>query len=981
MKRILLICALVLITLSAVAAVSATAVIYWASQDLPSYTGIADYQPPLVTTVYARDGSVMGYFYEERRFPVNLSQMSKYLPMAFLAMEDRTFYRHGGISIRGIARAFISNLLAGEKTQGGSTITQQLVKRLLLTNEKSYIRKLKEAILAYRLEKYLTKDEILTIYLNQIYLGSGAYGVESAARTYFNKSANDLTLAECAVLSGLPRSPSEDNPYKNRKRAEDLEHQALSNMLEYGLITQAEYDGAMAQKIVYASAPDPTWTIGAWYLEEVRRYLIDFLSEQNVRDLGMQLDRYGRDALYNSGLNIYTSMEPEQQIASERALRQGLWETGRRHGWLGPLGHVSSEELSIIQDILTNHDWLKLRDNGRVKGVVTSVDDNIAYLRLGGARGSIIATKFYAHLKEVNPNLAATISPRLSEVLAPGDVVWVSAAGRIKDKPILETPAAATDAVGTADQAGTSENTDPQHDTVQGETPEPGQNSEDETGAQTVSLPRVTLYLETGASGAASNWSGPAAHVNPTGLNAYLQTLHFTPDMLKNAGWARAMVTAVNAQNVDVVLDQYKGHIAAKWASSWTREPNIRVAGPRGRSPEKFLSPGDIIWVSAVGARGTENPVGAPATNAKDSPAPYDAAAVTKKTSIALCLEQVPEVGGALVSMETSAGDVVALAGGYDFRTSQFNRATQAFRQPGSSFKPVVYSAALDNGMTAGSIVLDAPYVGTGSSEWDRWVPENSDRQFMGPILFRTALVKSRNLCTIRLAADMGMNKVIARAKALGIEGDIPPYLSISLGAFDIKPINMCEAYTAFADQGRHVKPRLVHSITNQYGKDIAKFDLPKTQVISQENAYIMASILKDVVTSGTGWRARALQRPVAGKTGTSNEERNAWFIGFSPYLVTTVYVGYDNNKPMGVNEMGANVASPIFVNYRKAIDHNYEPVDFEKPDDIILVPTDPETGLLPGVGTEKPITLPYITGTEPTGTSSGSDVTDLLKQ
>lgn len=792
---------------------AAAAMIYWVSRDLPPYTRIADYRLPVVTTVYARDNSIMGYLYDEKRFLVSLEEMPEHLRRAFVAAEDGDFYEHPGINPMAIARAFINNMRSGRTKEGGSTITQQIVKRLLLTSEKSYIRKLREALLAIQVEKYLSKNEILTIYLNEIYLGNGAHGVEAAARTYFAKHAKELTLAEAAVLATLPQAPSTNNPYMNPVATKGRQAYVLGQMLRHGWITQAEYDDAYTQPLEYASMPDPSWKLGAWYLEEVRRTLLVAFSEKNVREKGINIELYGKDAVYMAGLNVYTAMEPKHQEAAEISLRQALMETTKRQGWRGPVATVAADE-----------------------------------------------------------------------------------------------------------------------------------------------------------------------------AEEYLEKNPFAPDKLDNAGWFKALVTEVTPRGAKVRLGGYSGHIDVS-RMAWARTPDIKVApdGLAVRDATRVLRVGDVVWVSAVGATGTANPVGAPfrEPDARDKtgvPA-YNPNAVKADTVLELCLEQLPEVEGAIVSMESASGDVVALVGGYQYsQRNQYNRATQARRQPGSSFKPIVYSAALDNGYRANSLLLDSPYVlgaDASAAGIELWRPGNYDGTFLGPLLLRTALARSRNLCTVQIAQKIGMQVIVDRARELGIEGDIPRELAVSLGAHEATPISMVRAYSAFADHGRLVTPRLITRVTDTWGQELVPFPTVKEQAISEQNAFVMATLLKDVVTSGTATRARVLGRPVAGKTGTSNEERDTWFLGFTPHLVTGVYIGYDKVQSLGRLETGSRTALPAFVNYSKEVNQFYPPDDFEQPEDIVFANVDGKTGKLAGAGTELSLRLPFFAGTEPRGYSDPENVVE----
>ena len=777
-------------TLSIIGLCTALGLYMWASQDLVSITRVHDYRPAQVTTVYADDGTIIGYFYKEKRFLRNLDQIPPQVINAFLATEDKGFYSHPGISIKGIARAFVQNLLAGETVSGGSTITQQVVKRLLLTPEKTLKRKAQEAILAYRLEQYLTKDEILYIYLNQIYLGYNSYGVEAAAQTYFGKHVEQLTVAEAAVIANLPKAPSRNNPYDKPEQAKIEQRSTLRNMLQERMITQEEYDAALNEKMVYTRMAEPSWGLGAWYLEEVRRELISILSEENVRRLGVNIDVYGEDAVYTAGLHVRTAMNVQHQKSAEIALRAGLHEAARRSGWHGPITHM---------------------------------------------------------------------------------------------------------------EVGEIEN-----------------------------------FLKT--------------------------TADFTPAMLADAGWVKAVITAVDKNGADARIGSYKGRLPIQFMG-WCRVPNLRVS-PEGaglvRDATKVLVPGDVVWVSAVGATGTANPLGAPAKpDDKKNPVPaFDPAEITADTVLSLCLEQIPSVEGAVASIDLTRGDLVALVGGYQFSTtSQFNRATQALRQPGSSFKPIVYSAALDFGFTPGTIIQDTPF--ELHDPWTKkvWAPKNFDGKFLGPMILRTALALSRNVCTVRVASHIGMPAVVQRAHDLGIEGNIPAVLAISLGSWEVTPLGMAEAYSAFANQGVYVKPRKIVSIENAWNEPILRTVPDVRQAITPQNAFVMASLLKDVVNAGTATRAKALGRPVAGKTGTSNEERAAWFIGFSPYLVTSIYVGHDDHSPMGRMETGGRAAVPIFVDYRKEVDAMYEPTDFTMPSGISFLSV--------ANGEKGSLSLPFIAGTE----------------
>jgi penicillin-binding protein 1A len=752
----------------------------WASKDLPGFQNITDYNPSLVTTVYAKDNQVLGYFYKEKRFLVTLDQVSPWIPKAFLASEDASFYQHDGVDLSAIARAFIANIKAGRNKQGGSTITQQIIKRLLLTSEKSYKRKLKEAILSFRLENYLTKEEILTIYLNQIFLGAHSYGVEAASRTYFAKNAADLTIAQAAMLAGLPQAPSRYNPYKNWDLAKQRQRYVLDQMHHLRWITDAQYQEAQAEEIILEKMADPSWKTGAYYLEEVRRWLIG---------------QYGEEVVYNGGLSVTTSCDLKHQDAAEKALRRGLLDSAKRRGWLGPIENVN-----------------------------------------------------------------------------PGDVARILAEGPQDTELIMQKD-----------------------------------------------------------------------------------------DLLK------AWVSRVDKDKAFVRFGKYQGVIPIK-AMWWIRKPNVKKSHEDAPNPvdaRKVLKKGDVVWATV--AKAPEIPEGI----------------------WVLDLEREPLVEGALFSIKPDTGEVPALVGGYSFNKSQFNRATQANRQPGSAFKPFVYSVAIDNGYTPATLVLDAPIVYANEEQGKLWRPQNFEGTFEGPTLLRTALVKSKNLVTIRVAQKIGIRKIIERAKVMGLRTEFPSDLSVSLGSASVTLMNLCEAYTAFARNGSYIKPRLVLSVHSAWGEELYASAPEIVDAISPQTAYIMATLMKQVVKNGTGWRAKVLRRPVAGKTGTSNDEHDAWFMGYTPYLLTGVYVGFDELKPMGKWETGSRAASPIWVSYRRKVEKDYPYQDFTQPQGIVMVRVDGESGKLAGPGSTKEYFLPFKVGTEPTEMStsggSGSDSLssddDLFKQ
>ena len=715
---------------------------YWASSDLPSFRKITDYRPPLVTTIYTRGNKVLGYLYSEKRFLVTLSEMPDFLPKAFLAAEDSTFYQHEGVDFSAIVRAMIKNLQQGSRKQGGSTITQQIIKRLLLSSEKSYTRKIKEAILAYRLEKYLTKDEILTIYLNQIYLGSRAYGVEAAARTYFGVHVGDLTIAQAALLAGLPQAPSRYSPFRDFESAKSRQKYVLGRMLAQNWITQAQHDAAVAEPLVFKSMPDPSWEVAPFYLEEVRRELID---------------RFGEDQVYNGGLHVHTAVDLKHQEAAERALREGLVASEKRRGFKPTLEKLEKdkyedfyERSNVPESLLTPGRW--------VKALVQEVGPSGAVIRFGDKYGLIPAEDMSWAKGKV-------------EV---GDLVWASVTA-VPDKPGAEKPVAAPAAAPAAKKGKPAE------------TPAPA-------------------------------------------------------------------------------------------------------------APAK---PGRPMW--------------------------------------RLAMQLEPRIEGAIVSMDPRTGEVLACVGGFSFEKSQFNRATQSFRQPGSSFKPIVYSVAMDNGMTPATVVMDGPFTYVDPWSHVAWTPGNYEGDYGGPMTIRSALAKSKNLVTVRVAQQVGMKKIVDRAHDLGLRGDFGPFLPVSLGAVAVNLLDMIRAYSAFARDGSTINPRFVLDVKSPWGEEVWSNKPEVKQVLSPQTAYVMDCLLKEVVRAGTATAVKVLGRPIAGKTGTTNDFQDAWFMGFTPYLLTGCYIGFDQPKSMGKGETGGRASLPMWLSYRKAVEEDYPVEDFSRPPGIFM--------------------------------------------
>jgi penicillin-binding protein 1A len=754
-RWLLMVSILILITGS----LGAAGVYFYLSRNLPKIASLKDYRPPVITTVYSDDNRKIGEFFKERRIVIPLSQMPDMLKKAFVAAEDSRFYTHQGIDILSIFRAFYKNIEAGTIVQGGSTITQQVTKSFFLTPERSYVRKIKEAILAYRIDKKFSKDEILFLYLNQIYLGHGAYGVEAASENYFGKSAKDLNLAECAILAGLPQAPSRYSPFKHPERAKQRQIYVLNRMVEDGFITNIQATEAVNKVLDIKPRKNLYIDEVPVYTEYIRRYISA---------------KYGDDVLYNQGLSVYTSVNIEMQKIAREEISKGLYALDKRQGYRGPLKHLQPEEIeSFSKEIQLELNDVHLEEGKIVKGVVIEVNDknNRATVRMGDVSG----------------------------VIGIGDMRWAR-------KPNLE----------------------------------------------------VAYY---------------AAKVNHVG------------DVLKVG---------------DVILVRLKGKIS-----------------------------GTDQWQ--------------------------------------LALEQDPKAQAALLCIESETGNVKAMVGGRDFRESQFNRAVQSRRQPGSAFKPIIYAAALDKGYTPATMIIDSPIVYEDTEHDFTWKPKNYKEKFYGPTLFRDALAESRNVVTIKILQDIGIDYAIDYARKLGITSNLHRDLSLALGSSGVSLLELTKAYSVFDNLGYLVEPVFITKILDRDGNVIEEANPTRKKVIEQNTAYVMTSLLEGVVKRGTGWRVTAMNRPVAGKTGTTNNLHDAWFMGYTPRYITGVWVGFDDESSLGKGETGSRAASPIWLSYMQRLLQDKPVRVFQVPEGVVFSKIDAETGLLPIPESKKTIFECFKEGTVPT--------------
>jgi penicillin-binding protein 1A len=669
---------------------------------LPNIRTVNDYNPPLATQILSDNGTPIGYLYKEKRILVPLSELPPCLIQAFVASEDARFFKHRGLDFVGIVRALWKNIWAGEIIQGGSTITQQVTKSLLLSPEKSLSRKIKEAFLAYRLDQNLSKNEILYIYLNQIYLGHGAYGVEAAAQTYFGKKAHDLTLSESALLAGLPQAPSRYSPILHPQRAKERQRYVLKRMTEEEFISEAESQAAAQTPVFFANNQNSNLTLAPYFTDLVRKYLYQ---------------TWGSEFVLKAGLVVRTTLDLSFQRAALEAVLNGTRAIQNRHIYAKAIKHISPDQI----------------DNYCPK-------PNQASLK-GNKKGADSTTGVVAQID-----------------------------------PVRQTARVCTDREWA-----------------------------------TIPLPTASVFPAKGQ----EDDEGPV-----------LKKEEMTP-------------------------------------------PALMV--------------GDVI-------RLRRNP-----------------------KSHSLMILDEDQVEASLLCIEAQTGAVKALVGGKNYTQTEFNRAVQARRQPGSSFKPIIYAAAIEKGLTPTSILMDTPIHYGGASPW---TPQNFDHKFLGPTTLRTGLIQSRNIVSIRILQRIGVSQAIRYAQRMGISSPLYPNLSLALGSSAVSLWEMVTAFNCFPTLGQRLSPFYISHISDRYGRNVYEFHPKTEEVMKPETAYTMTQLLEAVVKEGTGRRLKALGRPVAGKTGTTNDFRDAWFIGFTPSYTAGVWVGIDDLTPLGPGETGAQAASPIMLEF-----------------------------------------------------------------
>ena len=824
--------------------------VYWHfSKDLPQIISVADYRPLGVTRILAQNGnetSEIGEFFKERRYLIPYDKVPDNLVKAFISAEDDRFFEHQGINVFSIIRAGIANFKAGHVVQGGSTITQQVAKSLLLTPERSFDRKIKEIILASRIERNLTKQQILYLYLNQIYLGHGAYGVQAASRTYFRKDVSDIGLAEAALLAGMPQAPGKYSPLLNPKKTKERQLYVLRRMLENRYITSNQMTAAAAEPLKIFQSEDLNGKFAPYFVEYIRKYLVE---------------KFGEKAVYEEGMTVLVPLNPALAQVANKSLRDGLLAVDKRIGYRGPLQHLkTTEEIESFLEELR----LKL------------IEKKIQYqLFLPDGRIDPIAAMRFAGIQS--------------------------------DTDLLE--------IGISYQAV------------------------------------VTGF-----------------------------------DNKKRV--ARVMIGAVRGE---LPIE------GMKWARPIKEESNLQAFRPEPTLPSKTFKKGDVILVK----------LSAPTSNSTAH------LLDTLSQDVRVELEQEPLIQGALFSMDVQTGNVLGMVGGYDFNVSEFNRAIQAQRQPGSAFKPIIYASALEKGFTPASIILDAPIIFKDSDGLATWKPNNFESKFYGDTTFRQALIKSRNIPTVKIVQAVQVPYLIKYARRLGMTGRMNEDLSIALGSGSISLIDLTRVYALFPRLGRKITPIFHSKILDRDGKELEGLNLKNIssvlpspspspspivsvsaipddakkvvfpeyplsedpdQVLDPRVSFVMTHLMKEVVTFGTGREAKNLGRSAAGKTGTTNESVDGWFMGFTPTVVTGVWVGFDSQKSIGPGETGARTALPIWLNFMREAVKAYPDSDFIAPPGIAFADIDPNTGKLLSPSTSSSIKEAFIDGTQPTEASDRSD-------
>lgn len=855
--------------LGLISVLTLTIIISRFSSKLPKIIKAEDYAPLKVTEVFDRNGEKIGEFLRERRIVIDIKTLPPYVVQAFIAAEDSDFYRHKGINLQAIFRAMIANLRAGRTVQGGSTITQQVAKQILLTSERSIDRKIKEAILARRMEKDLTKEEILYLYLNQIYFGQGAYGIEMASQVYFKKPAAELEIHEAAILAGLPKAPSSFSPVRNPQRAKIRQLYVLSRMRDENFITeeQREESAKMPLRVNFMSDYKE---VAPYFLETVRLLLISELGEEMVLD---------------KGLKVYTSLDLEKHRQAQEALKKGVKDLDKRQGYRGPIKNLSQSADAL----------------------------------------NFLAEKKKELLNKQQPFITIDADGNVVEVNEDNNLVMANA------------------------------------------------------GANTL------------------------------------------PSFITVGDIVEGVVTKVLDKYgfVEVQLPDAIGLIDFE-SMKWARKPDPSIGSKFAeiKFPSQALKVGDVIQVQVISSRiNTENFKNLkPQT--KQQVFQYD-------TYVHLELEQEPEADAALLSLDQETQEIIAMVGGYSFERTEYNKAIQAARQTGSSFKPIVYAAALDKEFLPNTEIFDIPIVFKEEDKekstkeetiYNKYKPSNHSKDFHGDILFREALVKSLNIPTIRITDKIGVNWVMAYARRLGIFSPLNNDITLSLGSSGVTLYEMTKVYSQFGRLGKRIRPLIIKKVYDESGEVLLEnltldkrfqeeilnqeqqwherviekqafgdvsdkfiFERDEDQLIKPQTAYIMTDILRGVIfdETGTARGASVINRPLAGKTGTTDNYFDAWFIGYSPQIATGVWVGYDQERSLGRGEVGGRAALPIWIQYMREAHKDLPVVDFPVPSGIVMAEIDAKTGKLATEYSERKYKQAFEEGTEPQESASEDEQID----
>lgn len=886
--------------------------------DLPQIITVKDYDPLRVSTVYDQNNKKVGEFYFQRRILIPYEKMPKNLVNAFLAAEDDQFFEHGGLNFQAIFRAFIANVRAGRTVQGGSTITQQVAKTFFLSNERKFFRKAQEALLAIELESNLSKEDILFLYLNQIYFGNSAYGIENAAQTYFHKSTEQMTLAEMAILAGLPKAPSEYSPVINPSRAKERQVYVLKRMASVGFISQEEADTAAKEPLkVYVK--EDYEAVAPFYLETIRQLLVEKL---------------GEDAVLKKGINIYASLDVDKQKAAQEAMVQGLKELDKRQGFRGALRRMESPE--EMDEYFKKY---------KRKLILESTSERI-----------------------INPD------------------------GQFADIEIQLANAAVN----------------------------PHAGSSKKLAAKDLKTPPV---------------------MTPQNLPPYFRIQETYEAVVEKVDDELGLVYLKMPESQGVIDFE---------SMKWARKPNTdkRYDLDQIAKASQALAAGDVVHVKVIADKPnfTKNPP-VPKKPIKGAPTPQGP---DLSKYVHLELDQEPLAEGALLSIDQQTQDVVSLVGGYSFSRSKLNRAFQAFRQTGSSFKTIVYASALDKGYTPSTPIMDAPVVydteqqdNEGQDDAKVWKPSNHGKSFGGEIIFRNALVQSLNIPSVKILEDVGVHWSADYAKRLGVFSPLNMDFSLALGSSSLSLFEMTKVFSELGRLGKRTRPIIIRKVTDRDGQVLAenilleekfvektktideefetrrkafmegtevkpdgavaensvepqKIDRKKEkpdknfffenpdQIIKPQTAYVMTSLLKGVIEdkNGTAARAKILGREAAGKTGTTNGYVDAWFIGYTAQLATGVWVGFDKEKSLGKGEVGGRAALPIWLDFMKVAHENLPQMTLPVPEGIVFANIDAETGKLASASSKNIIRQAYVEGTEPTSSSDQSEeATDFLKR